>query len=720
MKIRYTYLMATVAALGAQWPLASMAQLAASDKVLEEVVVKALRRDASLKDVADSITAFSNEEIQRVGIRRLNDVARLTPNLRFSDDQEVGVGTITIRGVTQNRGIGETPVAFVVDGVSVNNSLLSTQDFFDVEQIEVLRGPQGALFGRNAVAGAINITTARPTSEFTARARGQLAQGDDVSFEGAFSGPLLGERFLGRAAFFFQDRRGQLYNNTINRYVDYKKSIGVRLRGLLDISDALQLDLRYQHSDQEGGSGYFMPGTVDNEENRLPGDTFPFPLNNTTYTIQANLRGESDVVFDEYTARLDYDGSWGTFSSITAYNDLESNNDQDLDATALDFLNIVVNDDATQFSQELRIQSRDDAPLRWLGGLYYADQTRDRSLATFLNVAGFASGGDWSPENAFFVPQPPAVLGEEYDTRAVYAQLDFDLAERWGLLLAARYDRVKRSNETNNPRANGTATFSEFQPKIQLSFAASDELNLFATYAEGFRPGGFNTLANSPEVQFASRFESETLSNFELGAKYRSPAENVFVNFAAFYIDYEGQQFFLFDPLGSQALINADESYIAGAELELAWNPGSGWILSGAYGFTESEIEKIAQAPGLNVSVDDIIGREVPNAPVYSLNLAADYQRELGAYLFDGRVEYERRGTTWFTIDNLDFQEPYGIFNLRASLARGDWALTVFVNNVLDEEWIDFYFSRKYIGLRTDIAWPSSKRLMGMELAWRF
>jgi iron complex outermembrane receptor protein len=295
-----------------------------------------------------------------------------------------------------------------------------------------------------------------------------------------------------------------------------------------------------------------------------------------------------------------------------------------------------------------------------------------------------------------------------------------DLGERWTLLLAGRYDEVTRRNETSNPRANGTATFSEFQPKLQLSFAASDQLNLFATYAEGFRPGGFNTLANSPEVQFASRFESETLSNFELGAKFRSPGGNVTVNAAAFYIDYEGQQFFLFDPLGSQALINANESYIAGAELEFAWNLGSGWTLLGAYGFTESEIEDIDQAPGLNVPVADIIGREVPNAPVYSVNLAADYQRELGAYLFNGRLEFERRGTTWFTIDNLDFQEPYNLVNLRLGLSRGSWTLTGFVNNLFDEEWIDFYFSRKYIGLRTDIAWPSAKRMAGVELAWNF
>lgn len=207
-----------------------------------------------------------------------------------------------------------------------------------------------------------------------------------------------------------------------------------------------------------------MPGSADTEENRLPGDTFPFPLNNTTFSIQSNLYGVSDVVFDEYTIKLDAAFDGFSLTSITGYNDLESNNDQDLDQTAQEFLNIIVNDDSTQLSQELRLTSADSDGLGWIAGVYWSDQERDRSLATFLNVAGFANGGDWSTPSAFFIPQPPAVLAEDYETRAAYGQLDFDLAEAWRLTLAGRYDRVKRTNDSSNPVANGTATFSEFQP----------------------------------------------------------------------------------------------------------------------------------------------------------------------------------------------------------------------------------------------------------------
>jgi len=678
------------------------------EQFIEEIQVTALRRESSLADVPDSITVFDAQAIERAGIMRLNDVAALTPNLRFSDDQEVGVGTVTIRGVTQNRGIGETPVAFFVDGVSVNNSLLSTQDFFDVEQIEVLRGPQGALFGRNAVAGVINVTSRKPTSEFEAYTRARIADGDDYTVEGAVSGPLA-KNVQARVAGYWQSRDGQIYNSTIDDVVDYKDSASVRATGLVQLSERLSLDLRFQHADQEGGSGYFMPGSV----NGL--------LNNTTYTVQSNLKGKSDVMFDEYTVKLDYVLPAFTFVSITGYNDLESNNDQDLDQTAQEFINIIVNDDATQFSQEFRLVSDSGSTLRWLAGAYYSDQTRDRSLATSLNVFGFIPpGGDWSSENAIFVPQPPALLDEQYDTRAIYGQINYDLADHWEIVLAGRVDRVERENNTSNPAANGSVSFTEFQPKVQLAWSPREDLNLFATYAEGFRPGGFNTLANAPEVQFATRFDSETLTNYEIGAKYQAREALLSINAALFYMDYDQQQFFLFDSLGSQALINADKSHIAGGEIEASWRPLDGLLLGAGYGFTDSEIESMAQAPGLSVPVSQIEGREVPNAPVYSLNLLAEYTRQIAGLDYTGRVEFERRGKTYFTIDNLDYQDPYNIVNLRLGVSGEQWRVTAFVDNVFDESWIDFYFAQRYIGLPTDIAWPSPPRLMGIEASYMF
>ena len=195
---------------------------------IEEIVVTSRYRAEKLSDVPDSITPFTVDEIERYRIERINRVASLTPNLRFSDDQEVGVSTLVIRGVRQNRGTGQPPVSFRVDGVSATNNLLTTQELFDIQSIDVLRGPQGALYGRNAIGGAILISTRQPTADPEYRLRFSAAQGQDFTMAGSASGPIGDSGTLYRASFRVQDREGQLKNAYLdNQYVDYKESLGV-------------------------------------------------------------------------------------------------------------------------------------------------------------------------------------------------------------------------------------------------------------------------------------------------------------------------------------------------------------------------------------------------------------------------------------------------------------------------------------------------------------
>ncbi|MGB5629179.1 MAG: TonB-dependent receptor plug domain-containing protein, partial [Woeseiaceae bacterium] len=192
-------------------PLASEpARAQASEDAIDEVIVTSRYRAEKLSDIPDSITPFTVDDIKRYRIERVNRVATLTPNLRFSDDQEVGVSTLVIRGVSQNRGTGQPPVSFRVDGVSATNNLLTTQDMFDIESVDVLRGPQGALYGRNAIAGAILVSTRQPTATPEYNLQFRAAQGSDYMLAGSASGPISEDKVLGRFAFRLEDREGQL------------------------------------------------------------------------------------------------------------------------------------------------------------------------------------------------------------------------------------------------------------------------------------------------------------------------------------------------------------------------------------------------------------------------------------------------------------------------------------------------------------------------------
>ncbi|MCP4302960.1 MAG: TonB-dependent receptor, partial [Gammaproteobacteria bacterium] len=288
------------------------------DAAIEEIVVTSRYRAENLSDVPDSITAFTAADIERHRMERINRVATLTPNLRFSDDQEVGVSTLVIRGIRQNRGTGQPPVSFRIDGVSATNNLLTTQELFDVESVDVLRGPQGALYGRNAIGGAILISTRQPTSEPEYGLRVSAAEGDDYTIAGSASGPVMNDSVLYRASFRLQDREGQLRNAYLdNQFVDYKESAAFRGRLLFQPSSKLSMDLRGQYLDQDGGSGYFMPASEGVLP--LPPPDPPIFFGNPTYEIQSNRIGESFVKSWETSAKIDYNLGWGTLTSITSY-----------------------------------------------------------------------------------------------------------------------------------------------------------------------------------------------------------------------------------------------------------------------------------------------------------------------------------------------------------------------------------------------------------------
>ncbi len=391
----------------------------AEDAVIEEIVVSSRYRDENLSDVPDSITAFTAADIERYRIERINRVASLTPNLRFSDDQEVGVSTLVIRGVRQNRGTGQPPVSFRIDGVSATNNLLTTQELFDIESVDVLRGPQGALYGRNAIGGAVLVTTRQPTPTPELGLRLTAADGEDYALSGSVSGPVAGESLLGRVAFRVQDRKGQLKNAYLgNQYVDFAESASVRGKLLFTPNERLSVDLRGQYLDQTGGSGYFMPGS--DFFLPLPAPNPPIIVDVPEYEIQSNRIGESVVRAGEVSAKVDLDLGWATLTSISSFTDVDSGNDQDLDQTFVEAIDIVVIDESETFAQELRLVSPSEQRLRWVGGVSYFSQDRFRSLATtFLGT-----------------PVPAAAQDLKLEDFAVFGSLSYDVNDDLELTLA--------------------------------------------------------------------------------------------------------------------------------------------------------------------------------------------------------------------------------------------------------------------------------------------
>lgn len=665
---------------------------------IEEIVVTARFRAEKLSTIPDSISAFTAEDIERHRIERVNRVASLTPNLRFSDDQEVGISTLVIRGVRQNRGTGQPPVSFRIDGVSATNNLLTTQELFDIESVDVLRGPQGALYGRNAIGGAILVSTKPATNDPEFGIRISAAEGQDYVVAASASGPVVQDTLLYRLSMRLQDRDGQLENAYLdNQKVDFKESASFRGRLNYMPSERLSIDLRAQYSDQEGGSGYFMPASEGVLP--LPPPDPPIFFGNPVYEIQSNRIGESFVQFAEASAKIDYEFDWGTLTSITSYTDVDSGNDQDLDQTLVEAINIIVIDESSTFAQEFRLTSLPDIPLRWVTGLYFFDQDRFRSLAT--TFLGF--------------PVPPAAQDLQLSNWAVFGNFSYDLSDALELTFAFRYDEETPEDLTQGREE----TFTELQPKMSLAYSPGENLLAYLTIGKGFRAGGFNNLA--PGSNFAPGFDQESLVSYEVGVKGSGYGGRLRGGMSVFFTDYTDQQFFLFDQTGTQANINIPSSELWGGEIELSTLPADSLQIDLGFGYTDSEITEYDDIQGVLVPADAILGSKVPGAPVWTLNLAMQHTAELSNSLdLVTRLDYEHRDKTYWTLDNLDTQSAYDLANVSLALEADAWSARVFVNNLLDEEYIEWFFAARFIGLPADIAWPSAPRQFGVEFSYQF
>jgi iron complex outermembrane receptor protein len=343
--------------------------------------------------------------------------------------------------------------------------------------------------------------------------------------------------------------------------------------------------------------------------------------------------------------------------------------------------------------------SPDERALRWVAGVSYFQQDRFRSLGTtFLGTV-----------------VPPAAQDLELEDFAAFGNLSYDITDDLELTLAFRWDQ-----ETPKDVTQGRSdTFSELQPKASIAYNFSEDMLGYITVGKGFRAGGFNNLA--PGSNFQPGFDRESLVSYESGVKINAYGGKLRGAVSLFFIDYTDQQYFLFDQTGTQANINVPKSEIAGGELELTAQPTDSFLVNFGFGFTDSEIVEYEDIPGVLVPASDIIGMKVPGAPVVSASLAMQHTATLGNGMdLVSRADFEHRGKTYWTLDNVDTQSAYNLTNLSVALEKDQWSARLFVNNVFDEEYIEWFFAARFIGLPADIAWPSKPRRAGIEFTLHY
>ena len=665
---------------------------------LEEIVVTAEARAENLQEVPVAVTAFSAQDIADAGIESTADFIALTPNVSFDDSFTVGNSFVAIRGVTQINN-ADSPVAIVVDGVPQNNQKQFKMDLYDIERIEVLKGPQGALYGRNAIGGAINIVTKTPSNELEGFVTVGAGNGGSKKVQASLSGPIVDDKLLFRLSGSYKDGDGLIDNTFLGTEVDFVESTDFRGKFLFNATETLSFDLRLATSTLEGGAIYDSAfwdntGPTNTNDERLP---------------VTDILGTSERNIDEVTFKADWVTDAGSLTYIAGYTDIEEDYFGDLD-----FCNPV---DCPQgffgfgqvdqlqdlqvelMSHELRWTSPDDQRFRWAAGAFLIDT--DRSLTTIATLADLGN-----------VPIVMNTEDNDNEAFALFAQFEFDFTDTLELSASIRRDEDDREQTDVATGTTRSTSFDATQPKVTLTWTPANNRLLYLTYANGFRSGGFNGVGGR-------EFDDEIVDNIEVGFKSKWMDNRLLLNVAAYQADSEDFQFFFVDinAGGAQVIDNLDEVSLTGFEVEVEALLAPNWSVFGALGLQDSDIEAIDPALPVPASV----GNRTPKTTKSSLNLGTQVEFDVGNNLGGMfRIDYERRGDKYWHPDNVDVMDPVSLLNARIGIGSENWNLTLWGRNLTDEFYFEDFNAQPFTGLPWNIGWANRPRSYGIDFRYDF
>ena len=690
---RFLAIMAGVGSL--LTPQDALSQSATGESVagqLDEITITARRREERLADVPASITALDAQTVVSAGVRSLQDVSKLVPNLSFFENYRAGQPFITMRGVPTAQG-GEAPVTVLVDGVQVPGLEFLGQDLLDVANIQVLRGPQGALYGRGAVAGAVLIETQKPTNEWAGNALGYFGNGSTYRTSGTLSGPLSADKLWFRATGSWRDTEGFNPDDSTDRNTDSSRETSARLELFAQPTDALALSLRGAHtSGTDGASGYAIVSRAQLED---------FSVHNQSGTPVTDRRRLDSVSF-----KADWTTAIGTLTSISQYAKSTSDIYGDGDFGPAPAVQQTQAVDVKAFNQDVRLSSSRDEPLQWIVGAFFQHR---RSL---LDLVVDSQPGGVLPPGLVFLKSDQSDLSRAW---AAYAQASYKFGQGYELSTALRYDVDQRESEDLSVAGSEiTHEFSAFQPQITLNKRFTPTLLGYVTYGRGFRSGGFNPLADIAVTGVARQYPKETTSNYEIGLKSELLERRLMVNVSVFHMDFDNQQFFFVSVNPpSRDIVSFPKTTIDGGELELRVSASGGLSFTGGLGVSDAKIEDF-NGTGL---YDD---NHSPLSNRFTFNLGAEYRHAI-APTMEGllRVDYNGAGRIYYEQSNQFTVGPTETLAARIGVEADQWTVSLVGRNLADKRF-PALVSPNAFGDDLSGRLPNLPRTYGVEVSARF
>lgn len=688
---------------------------------IEEVVVTAQKRAESIQDIGVTVTAFTGDDIKELGYGQPIDIAAQTPGLQAisSGGSEIPVFTIRGVGLDDFNANNASGVAVYIDEVNATSPLYLKGQLFDLERVEVLKGPQGTLYGKNATGGAINYISAQPTDEFSGYVTGGISRWDTYKFEGVINGQLT-DGINSRLSVLVENGDGwQEDSQTGEEFGDTDK-YAFRWLTSFDIGDNATLLLNLHGSEDQS-----KPTSGTNiGEGSILATPIPFFINfpftpaqvaaayPTEFDVSEVAVGGWDVFRDEEalggSAKLTIDFDAFTLTSITSYDQYERDLGDNTDGSRFSLLDYMNTDETETFSQELRFTSNSEGPFSWIFGLTYSNYQYEGDTSVFPDDLYRAI---ISP----FLPKAEAQLlqDQESDSYGAYLHTEMELTEGLSLIVGLRYSKDKHDIDSVGidvdgvfvpPPFGGPGTIltskdesqqdDNVSGKIGLDYQINDDWLLYANVATGYKAGVYFGAPALVSEAF-SYVEPEDVLAYEAGFKGSLLDNSMQLNFSVFRYEYEDRQSLVsgtigFPPQPFVSLSNVAESETTGAELELRWLPAEGWDLRAGVGYLDTEItDPTVELPPLTVlSVPITKGLDLPSSPQWSYSMVARYEWAMGSLLASVQADF-----SWIDDQAVSLGDPNALVDERKSLglrlnigsAEETWNIALWARNVEDE-----------------------------------
>lgn len=666
-------------------------QLTETSNRLDEVVVTAQKSEEVAQQVPASISTLSAKQVQDYKVWNLKDITAIVPNLYSANPGDD-------RNVTSIRGVATTSydpaVATYIDGVNQFSLDTYIPQLFDVERVEVLRGPQGSLYGRNAMGGVINVITKQPTNQTTGFAEVNFGSYGQKRISAGIRTPLIQDKLYLGVAGLYNGFDGFYTNQFNNTKLDKQHSFmgNYYLKYLATQNFNLTLNVK-NYANRNNG-----PFALSSS----PGDALATPF-------QVSQNATTKMIDNTFNASLsaNYTGRGFNFTSNTAYqqNYRYYTVPIDGDFSPIDGVTVINNygpdfNKVKVTTQEFRFSSPASATnIRWTAGLYGFYRYAPTKTGTHFGADGALVGAPFP-----FFSTINTNIERNYGT-AVFGQVVFVLDPKWDLTAGMRYDyEHKKTNIKGEFQIDGsapmvtqndtssTASFKAFTPKLSLAYHVSDANNLYATYSRGFRAGGISQLGADPTSPPLFAYKPEYSNNFEVGSKNLFFNNKLRVNASLFYISINNAQVpTLVLPQGLVLTRNAGKLHSKGAELELAATVLKGLDISYNFGYTHARYTDL-QVPN-NGAVVNLNGNRQVYTPDVTSMLALQYGYGIGnGVKLVARGEWKYLGKQYFDLANNIEQKAYSIFNARLGVTTKRYDVFVWGSNLSNKNYIDYAY----------------------------